>query len=315
MAALLTVAHDGNVRPMRCACIDVGSNTTRLLVAEPDGSGGLREVLARRAFTRLGGGRGPSGALDPRRVAATGAEVARQVLEARATGARAVHVVATAAIRSAPNGEAACAAIGSAAGLEVRVLSGEEEARLAFRGATSALARTQAPGTAGGPVAVVDVGGGSTEVVCGSAEHGPVWLRSLDVGSASLTERWIAGDPPTQAELASARAAAAAAFARLGAPGPAAAYAVGGAATSLRRLGGQDLGPAALARGLELLCADPVDRVARRHTLHPVRVRMLPAALVLLDAAGAALGVPLRSGSGGLREGLMLEHWRSLGIG
>jgi exopolyphosphatase/guanosine-5'-triphosphate,3'-diphosphate pyrophosphatase len=143
----------------------------------------------------------------------------------------------------------------------------------------------------------------------------PDWLRSVDVGSASLTERWIAGDPPTQAELAGARAAAAAAFARLGAPGAAAAYAVGGAATSLRRLVGQDLGPEALARGLELLCADPVDRVAHRHTLHPVRVRMLPAALVLLDAAGAALGVPLRSGSGGLREGLMLEHWRSLGIG
>ncbi len=299
---------------MRCACIDVGSNTTRLLVAEPDGRGGLREVLARRAFTRLGGGRAASGALDPRRSAATGAEVARQVREARAAGARAVHVVATAAIRSAPNGVAACAAIGEAAGLAVRGLSGGEEARLAFHGATSALAR-QAPAAAGGPVAVVDVGGGSTEVVCGSAGLGPVWLRSLEIGSASLTERCVAGDPPTQAELADLRAAAAAAFARLGAPGASAAYAVGGAATSLRRLVGQDLGPAALAHGLELLCRDPVERVARRHTLHPERVRMLPAALVLLDAAGAALGVPLRSGSGGLREGLMLEQWRALGIG
>jgi len=314
MAGLLTTAHDGNVRFMRCACIDVGSNTTRLLVAEPDGRGGLREVLARRAFTRLGAGRAPSGALDPRRVAATAAEVGRQVLEARATGAGAVHVVATAAIRDAPNGAAACAAIGAAAGQEVRVLSGEEEARLAFRGATSTLGRRD-PETAGGPVAVVDVGGGSTEVVCGSAASGPVWLRSLPVGSATMTERWVAGDPPTRDELADLRGAAADAFARLGAPAPAAAYAVGGTATSLRRLVGQDLGPAALARGLELLCAAPVREITRRHTLHPLRVRMLPAALVLLEAAGAALAAPLRSGSGGLREGLMLEHWHSLGIG
>jgi len=299
---------------MRCACIDVGSNTTRLLVAEPDGRGGLREVLARRAFTRLGAGRAPTGALDPGRVAATAAEVGRQVLEAREAGAAAVHVVATAAIRTAPNGSAACAAIRAAAGVPVRVLSGEEEARLAFHGATRSLGAGAPP--ASGPVAVVDVGGGSTEVVCGSVDEGPVWLRSLDVGSATLTDRWVASDPPSPEELVDLRGAAAGAFAHLGAPpGARAAYAVGGAATSLRRLVGQDLGPAALARGLALLCADPVARVARRHTLHPERVRMLPAALVLLDAAGAALGVPVRAGSGGLREGVMLEQWHSLGIG
>jgi exopolyphosphatase/guanosine-5'-triphosphate,3'-diphosphate pyrophosphatase len=299
---------------MRCACIDVGSNTTRLLVAEPDGRGGLREVLARRAFTRLGACRTADGGLDPGRVRATAAEVARQLAEARAAGAGAVQVVGTAALRDAPNGAQARAVIGAAAGCEVRVLSGEEEARLAFRGATSALGGRGAA-AAGGPVAVVDVGGGSTEVVCGSAESGPVWLRSLPVGSATMTERWVTGDPPTPAELADLRAAAAAAFARLEAPAPAAAYAVGGAATSLRRLVGQDLGAAALARALELLCAAPVAHTARRHTLHPLRVRMLPAALVLLEAAGTALDAPLRSGSGGLREGLMLEHWRALGIG
>jgi exopolyphosphatase/pppGpp-phosphohydrolase len=152
-------------------------------------------------------------------------------------------------------------------------------------------------------------------VICGSARDGPGWLRSLPLGSATLTDRWVAGDPPSPAELADLRAAAAAAFARLGAPRPLAAYAVGGAATSLRRLVGQDMGPAALARGLELLGADRIEEVARRHTLHPDRVRMMPAALALLEAAGAALEVPLRSGSGGLREGLMLEHWRGLGIG
>src|SRR5688500_139492 len=103
MAGLLTTAHDGNVRFVRCACIDIGSNTTRLLVAEPDGAGGLREVRARRTFTRLGAQRAASGALDPERIAETAAEVARQVLEARMAGAQAVHVVATAAIRGAPN--------------------------------------------------------------------------------------------------------------------------------------------------------------------------------------------------------------------
>jgi exopolyphosphatase/guanosine-5'-triphosphate,3'-diphosphate pyrophosphatase len=299
---------------MRCACIDVGSNTTRLLVAEPDGRGGLREVLARRAFTRLGACRTADGGLDPGRVRATAAEVARQLAEARAAGAGAVQVVGTAALRDAPNGAQARAVIGAAAGCEVRVLSGEDEARLAFRGATSALGAAH-PAAADGAVAVVDVGGGSTEVVCGSARDGPAWLRSLPVGSSTMTERWIAGDPPSHAELSALRAAAAAAFAGLGAPGPAAAYAVGGAATSLRRLVGADLGPASLGRALDLLCGAPVAHVARSHALHPQRVRMLPAALVLLEAAGAALDAPLRSGSGGLREGLMLEHWRALGIG
>src|SRR5829696_10062570 len=122
---------------MRCACIDIGSNTTRLLVAEP-GTGGhaLRDVAADRAFTRLGAGRAPDGTILPARIALVAEVVAAQVAQAREAGARRLRTVATAAVRGAPNQEALCAAVQARAGVPVEVIGPEEEARLAFAGAT-----------------------------------------------------------------------------------------------------------------------------------------------------------------------------------
>jgi len=168
MAALLTVAHDGNVRPMRCACIDVGSNTTRLLVADADGAG-LREVLQDRAYTRLGAG----GEVPPERVAAIAEAVAGQVRRAAGCGCGSLRVVGTAALREAVNRDELVAAIERAAGVDVEILSGEAEARLAFAGATRTL-----PEPPAGEVGVVDVGGGSTELVVGTARDGVSWCAS-----------------------------------------------------------------------------------------------------------------------------------------
>ncbi len=294
---------------MRCACIDIGSNTTRLLVAEPGtGELALRDVAADRAFTRLGVGRGPDGSIDPERIALVAAVVEAQVAQARAAGAAALRAVATAAVRGAPNAPALCAAIEERAGVRVEVIGAEQEARLAFAGAIGTLAATAAPGP-DDRVGVVDVGGGSTELVCGTTAGGVDWVRSFPIGSGVLTERHVRGDCPTAPELAALRDETARTLAGVERPSPVAAYAVGGSATSLGRLTGGELSHASLARALDALCSGPAELVALRLGLHPDRVRMLPAGIVVLGEAARALGVPLRVTSGGLREGVILAMW------
>src|SRR3954470_16175984 len=152
---------------MSGACIDIGSNTTRLLVAERDGSG-FREVLARRMFVPLvnDGGR----PIDVETVTVLASVVAAQVAVARECGAERVQVVATAALRDAANRSQLCAAIEREAGLRVRIIDEAEEARLAFAGATAAVAAPP-----GGLLGVADIGGGSSELVAGTAADGVCW--------------------------------------------------------------------------------------------------------------------------------------------
>jgi exopolyphosphatase/guanosine-5'-triphosphate,3'-diphosphate pyrophosphatase len=287
---------------VRCACIDIGSNTTRLLVAEPSRGGRLREVRTERAFTRLGSLLGPAGAIPPA-VVRVGAEVVAEHAEtARAEGAEAIRVVATAAIRDAANRGDFLAAVRELAGLEVDVLTGEEEARLAFRGATGSL-----PSCPEGLLGVVDVGGRSSELVAGTGADGVVWAMSLPLGSGLLADEHLRDDPPTPAQLDAVRAHVAGALGALHPPQPVAAYAVGGSATSLRRLLGTVLDRDALGRGLLALAALPRAEIARRFALHPERARLLPAAILLLEGASGAFGAPLRTCGGGLREGVLLE--------
>jgi exopolyphosphatase/guanosine-5'-triphosphate,3'-diphosphate pyrophosphatase len=297
-AAELTAGDDANA--VRSACIDIGSNTTRLLVAEQDGAG-LREILARRMFVPLVDGDG--GAIHAETVTVLASVVAAHAAVARECGAERIHAVATAAIRDAANRDALCAAIGREAGLRVRVLDDAEEARLAFAGATRTL-----PAPPGGTVGVVDIGGGSSELVAGTVAGGVSWYASVRVGSGVLTERHVRSDPPTANDLRALRAEAEAAFAGIAAPRLRCAYAVGGSATSLRRLCGGELTPRALDDAVRLVVASSVRDTARRLSLARERVRLLPAALVLLRAAAEAFGgLPLEVARGGLREGVVLE--------
>jgi exopolyphosphatase/guanosine-5'-triphosphate,3'-diphosphate pyrophosphatase len=284
---------------VRGACIDIGSNTTRLLVAEVDDSG-LREITTQRVFNRLRGFDGPIPAEKMGEVVDT---VASQVRLAGESGADDVRVVATAAIRGAANREELCAAIHAAAGVEVSVLSGEDEARLAFLGATRTLRHVP-----DGTVAVVDVGGGSTELVCGSVGGGIEWSASFRVGSGFLADNYVRSDPPSPDELEHIRSHVAGVFEGLEAPTAHAAYAVGGSATSLRRLIGAVLDHETLGRAIRVVCEAPAEDVARRFDLHIERVRVLPAGMLLLDAASTFFDVPLQIAGGGLREGVLLER-------
>jgi len=285
---------------MLCACIDIGSNTTRVLVADVE-DGGLREVLQRRAFTRLGkglkGGEIPREKID---------EVARVVAEQRhlieQLGADAIRVVATAAIRGAANQDEFAAAMRDGGGVDVEILDGREEARLAFLGATRTLGRPLE-----GTVGVVDVGGGSTEIAIGTVPEGATWSESFRVGSGLLTDAYRRSDPPSAAELHAMREHAHGVFEGLELPVVDAAVAVGGSAASLRRLVGAVLDPESLQRAMRVLSGDASDEVSRTFAIDRERVILMPAGLTVLDAAGAAFGRPLKIGRGGLREGVIFE--------
>jgi exopolyphosphatase / guanosine-5'-triphosphate,3'-diphosphate pyrophosphatase len=286
---------------MLCACIDIGSNTTRVLVADPSGDR-LRPVLQRRAFTRIGAGLAPGSSIPAAKVAEVAAVVADQAALAARTGATALRVVGTAAIRTAANGADLCAAIRERAGVAVDVLDSEEEARLAFLGATRT-AETPVEGRVG----VVDVGGGSSEIAIGTRDGGVEWWGSYRIGSGLLADAYLHSDPPAPFELQAVRAHAAGIFEGLELPGVDCAIAVGGSAASLPRIVGAELEPAALDRAVRVLAAEPCAVIAERWGLDPERVRLLPAGILVLNAVSRSLGRPLWIGRGGLREGVVLE--------
>jgi exopolyphosphatase / guanosine-5'-triphosphate,3'-diphosphate pyrophosphatase len=285
---------------MLCACVDIGTNTTRLLVAERDGPR-LREVVAVRRFLHLAPG--ADGAIPADAVAALAATVAAHVRLAREHEVREVRVVGTAAIRGARNRDDICAAVQRAAGVRVEILTGEQEAALAFAGALATLTLPPA-----GPIGVIDVGGGSSELVTGTADDGVTWWTSLPIGSGMLAERHLHSDPPTLDELAAVRAEIDVALADVNPPATEMVLAVGGSATTLAAATGGELAPATIARILAVLIAEPAAEAAKRLGLHVERVRLLPVGLLALEAAWGAFGqAPLRIALGGLREGVVLR--------
>ncbi len=286
---------------MLCAAIDIGSNTTRVLVAEPI-EGQLKKVMEQRAYTRIGKSIDGDGAIPPGKIEEISDVVCTQVRLARELGAVTIRAVATAAVREAANGGDVAAAVGDAAGLPVEVLGEEEEGRLSFIGATKTLGHPVS-----GRVGVVDVGGGSTEVILGTVPGGADEVRSWPVGSGLLADELLASDPPSAAEIRKVRDRIDDLFAGVEIEHPAQAVAVGGSATSLRRLVGAVLEYETLERGIRVLCGDPAADVARRFELDPQRVRILATGVLLLEKVSELLGQPLQIGKGGLREGVILD--------
>ena len=188
----------------RVAVVDQGTNSIRLLVAEPrDERGGFAEIARDLVITRLGEGVDATGRLDPAAVDRTVAVLARYCRRARALGAERIHVAATSAVRDAAGSRASyAAAVREHAGSDLEVLTGEEEAGRSFLGATAGL------DPAGGPFLVLDIGGGSTELVTGARPGDAERAVSTQMGSVRLTERLVRHDPPTPAELAALEAEA-----------------------------------------------------------------------------------------------------------
>jgi exopolyphosphatase / guanosine-5'-triphosphate,3'-diphosphate pyrophosphatase len=284
-----------------CACIDIGSNTTRLLVADA-GDGRLRELVAQRAFTRIGKSLQNGGTIPAEKIAETAEVVRTQATVAAEVGAQEIVAVATAAIRTARNRDELVRAVESAGGMELSVLSGEEEARLSFVGATRTLLEPP-----DGTVAVIDVGGGSSEIAIGEPDGAMAWSESFRIGSGFLADSYLRSDPPSVAELEKVRRHVDGTFEGLEPPPASSAVAVGGTATSLRRLVGAELEHETLERGIRVLSSTPIAEVAERFELDAERVRLLPAGILILEAISDLLALPLRIARGGLREGLLLE--------
>jgi len=187
------------------ATIDIGTNTVLLLVAHRDEQGRLVALQEEAEITRLGQGVDKTKKLAPDAVERTSQTLTRYAGIIRQHGCTAVDVVGTSAMRDAGGSEVIRELVQREMGVRARVISGDEEARLTFRGALSGLDVPK------GPVAVYDIGGGSTEIVLGEGDR-IAFATSVDIGSVRLTERAIPSDPPREAELAAAREAAKQAF-------------------------------------------------------------------------------------------------------
>ncbi|WP_219416861.1 Ppx/GppA phosphatase family protein [Pseudonocardia nigra] len=191
----------------RVAAIDCGTNSIRLLVADvsasADGSLSLRDVHREMRIVRLGQGVDASGMLAPGALERTRAALVDYTAVLRRKGTERVRMVATSATRDAGNRDDFFGMVRDTLGVDAEVISGDEEANLSFVGAVGDLDPED------GPFAVVDVGGGSTELVVGTLDEGGKATvqaaRSVDVGSVRITERCLAGDPPTTDEVATGR--------------------------------------------------------------------------------------------------------------
>jgi len=275
---------------MRVGVVDIGTNSTRLLVAEVDG-GAVAELERRTSITRLGEGVEATGRLSDAAIARVHATVSdyRELIDG--LGAERIVAVATSAMRDAENGPAFRDEIRSRFGIDARTISGDEEARLTFLGATAA----RDPGA---ETLVIDIGGGSTEYVTGQAGGDPGFHVSTRMGSVRHTERHLHTDPPEPDELA---ALAEDIRATLAADVPAdvrerveAGIAVAGTATSLaaidqrlapydpERVHGYPLLRAACERIVAELAALTVAERRQVTGLHPDRAPTIVAGAVIL---------------------------------
>ncbi|MGH2727955.1 MAG: exopolyphosphatase [Actinomycetota bacterium] len=260
----------------RLAAIDVGTNSVRLYVAEV-ADPGLRMVERDLIITRLGEGVDEARTLAEVPLRRTVEAIAAYHGRALAAGAEQVRIAATSAVRDAGNRAAFVTAVREATGITPEILTGEQEARLSFLGATSELRD-------GGPFLVLDVGGGSTEFVVGDRDV-EAWL-SIDMGSVRLTERHVRTDPPAADELAAIAADATFGIQRaMGVVGRRARTLVGlaGTVTTIAAiaLGLEDydrdrihhatLGISDVGRIYEMLAATPVDERRKLPAMPPGR--------------------------------------------
>jgi exopolyphosphatase/guanosine-5'-triphosphate,3'-diphosphate pyrophosphatase len=304
----------------RFAALDVGTNSIKAVVMDRDDAGRWSVAAEHIVVARLGQGLEQTGRLDPAAMDRAAAALADLLGEVRRAGAAAVAAAGTMALRSAVNAGDLLERVRRATGLEVEVLSGEEEARLAF-------AAARAGGVAPGPCLVVDIGGGSTEFILGGP-GGPRDRHSLNLGALHCTERFLRSDPPGPAAFGEAAAAVDAALAALPCrPDPGdGLVGIGGTVTTLAairlglgthdsgRIHGLALGATVVAELLDFLSALPLARRRRVPGLPPDRADIILGGGLILSRVLAWSGLdPLRVSAWGLRHGLLLDRFsRSL---
>ena len=293
--------------------IDVGSNSVHLLVAAL-GANGLEPLVDESVFLGLGALVDRTGELGTRACRRLAVAIHRFTERARALGARTIVCIGTEPLRRAIDGPAIARAIGRLVGVSFDVLEHEEEGYLTLLGVD----RGRRPR---GELLVVDVGGGSTELVL-VGQRGDVRAFGLQVGGARLTSRHVTGDPPTAAEIAALRHAAWQALEAAPPARPTAAVVVGGTATNLCRIvpgaeADRLLTPERLAAAMDELGRRPAAAAAATYGMNPVRAGVLPAGAAILEAIIARYGLrDLETSDASIREGAILavaeggQDWR-----
>jgi exopolyphosphatase/guanosine-5'-triphosphate,3'-diphosphate pyrophosphatase len=286
--------------PAPIAAIDVGTNTTRLLVARAF-DGRVEPIASGSAMTALGAGLKPGGRIRAHGLDLVELTVRQMVAEARALGVERIVVACTAPARVAGNASELLARLELASGVTPRVLSGPEEAELAFRGMVAAGAPD--------PLLAIDLGGGSLELMGG--EGGRLrWATSVPIGVRSLTERFAPSDPPAIDLLEPMIAAVREMIDPVTVPAHGReALAAGGSAVALMTLAGTDiLDRDALVRAVERLVGSHSEDLAEETGLEATRVRLSLAGAAALEAVRRCFALDdLRVSQAGLREGLLLE--------
>ena len=300
------------------ASIDVGSNTVKLLVAEVGPEGGMKVLAREKELVRLGHETFLTGKLSSEAIEAGAEAVERLVRRARTSGAEAVRAVATCAVREAENADEFVEAVRSRCGVEVEVISGEEEARLITLGV-----RSEYPASCD-PVFLVDIGGGSTELVLFDGGR-VLFAESLELGAVRLAEKYIRNDPPTAEEWRAVkrvvRRRAAAACRKIRRAGFKTCVGSSGTVQSLSMVyeaavRGRDIFPSG-HRTLPRKGLKKVDRILRKTTLKeklkvpgldPKRRDIaLPGGAVLSQILKLSGAREILTGERGLREGLLLD--------
>jgi exopolyphosphatase/guanosine-5'-triphosphate,3'-diphosphate pyrophosphatase len=282
----------------RVAVLDIGSNSTRLLVADVNGSR-VSEVERQSRVTRLGRGVDLAGQLSSEAIEAACVAIADYVAICDDLGAERVESIATSAVRDAANGEAFVAELRERFALSTRVLDGEEEARLTYMGATA-----ESPPAV--PTLVVDIGGGSTELVVGTGSD-VSFHASLQAGVVRHTERHVAGDPPTALELealaADIRGLLAESVTGRTGTGAEVGVAVAGTPTSLasielglepydpKQVHGHTLALPTIQRLFSRLASAPLSKRREIPGLHPDRAPNIVAGVVILVETMRAFGL------------------------
>ena len=287
---------------MRVAVVDIGTNSTRLLVGDVQ-DGHVTELERRTTITRLGQGVDRTGALADEAMERVFAALAayRAAIDEHGGAQRAVGVL-TSAVRDASNGAAFTEAVRERYGVDARAIPGGEEARLTFLGATS----ERSTGEGDGGAVVIDIGGGSTEFVVG-AGRGVAFFTSTKAGVVRMSERHVGHDPPHDDELAAIAADARTVYATSLPPDARAdvadAIAVAGTATALaaidldlepydpERVHGHRLSRATIDRLAARLAALPEAERRAVRGLHPDRAPTIVAGALLLGEALDAFGL------------------------
>ncbi len=294
----------------RWAAVDVGSHSVHLLVADVvDAVDGRIEPVVDESIVLGLGERADDARLLGERAGDLLAALGSYVARARSMGARGVALVGTEPLRRAADAATVVASVAMATGIALHVLDHDEEGLLMFIGATGGRSHP-------GGLAVVDIGGGSTEVVMGGPA-GPSWALGLPIGGARLTRLVEPHDPPLPAELARLRAAARGAFEALPDASPAELIAVGGTASNLVKVvqaAHRDglLTTRRLQVAMRTLAREAAATEAARFVISPARARILPAGAAILEAMMARYGLrAARVIEGGVREGLVLAQDRA----